>query len=433
MAHRTLKRSSYENLVERLNRFPQGAPPSETLYRILQVLVNENEAAFIAQLPIKPFTAAEAARSLNQPEAEVRKTLERLASRALLVDVERGGENIYTLPPPMAGFFEFSMMRLRGDLDQKALAELYYQYINQEEEFIRSLFVDGETQLGRVFVNENALSDDHALTVLDYERATEVVKTATHIGVGMCYCRHKMEHMGRACSAPMDICMTFNSSAESLTKHGYARLIEASECLELLDQAYENNLVQFGENVQRRVNFICNCCGCCCEAMIAARKYGILQPVHTTNFIPKVHDKNCTGCGRCVAVCPVQAVALVGANDPKQPKRKLAQVLEDACLGCGVCVRSCRDNAMHLEPREERVFTPVDNVHRAVVMAIERGKLQNLIFDNQLLASHRALAAILGAILRLPPVKRALAGEQMKSRYLARLIEFYSRNSSAPL
>ena len=41
----------------------------------------------------------------------------------------------------MAGFFEFSMMRLRGDVDQKLLAELYYQYINVEEEFITSLFM----------------------------------------------------------------------------------------------------------------------------------------------------------------------------------------------------------------------------------------------------------------------------------------------------
>ena len=55
-------------------------------------------------------------------------------------------------------------------------------------------------------------------------------------------------------------------------------------------------------------------------------------------------------------------------------------------------------------------------------MAIERGKLQNLIFDNQALASHRAMAAILGVILKLPPLKQAMASRQMKSRYLEALI-----------
>jgi hypothetical protein len=41
-----------------------------------------------------------------------------------------------------------------------------------------------------------------------------------------------------------------------------------------------------------------------------------------------------------------------------------------------------------------------------------------LIFDNQALFSHRALAAVLGVILQLPPLKQAMASEQLKSRYL---------------
>ncbi len=37
----------------------------------------------------------------------------------------------------MAGFFEFALMRTRGDIDQKYLSELYYQYMNVEEDFVR--------------------------------------------------------------------------------------------------------------------------------------------------------------------------------------------------------------------------------------------------------------------------------------------------------
>ena len=55
-------------------------------------------------------------------------------------------------------------------------------------------------------------------------------------------------------------------------------------------------------------------------------------------------------------------------------------------------------------------------------MAVERGTLQNLILDNHALTSHRAMAAILGALLRLPPVKRALASDQLQSRYFEALI-----------
>ncbi len=421
MAHQTLK-SAYERLSDRLNRFPQGAPSTDLLFAILKMLFSEREAGLVSQLPIKPFTAAKASRIWKMDEAEAERVLDELASRAALLDMEddRNGRT-YVLPPPMAGFFEFSLMRVRGDIDQKALSELFYQYLNVEEEFIRQLFTDGETQLGRVFVNEEALPEDNALHVLDYERASRVIQSATHIGIGMCYCRHKMQHMDRACDAPMDICMTFNTVAASLTRHGAARPVSATECMGLLDQAYAHNLVQFGENVREGVSFICNCCKCCCEAMIAAQRFGTLNPVHTTNYLPAVNAETCTGCGRCTVVCPVDAVKLraeTAGNDA--PVRK-AVIDEASCLGCGVCARACGQNALRMQARPERVITPVDGVHRAVVMAIERGKLQNLIFDNQALASHRAMAAILGAILRLPLVKRAMASKQMKSRYLEAL------------
>jgi Pyruvate/2-oxoacid:ferredoxin oxidoreductase delta subunit len=258
--------------------------------------------------------------------------------------------------------------------------------------------------------------------VLDYERASDVIKTASSIGIGICYCRHKMEHVGKNCDAPMDICMTFNKSADSLTRHGIARKVDAAEGLDLLAKARDNNLVQFGENVREKVNFICNCCGCCCEALIAARKFGFLNPVHTTSFIPDIVEENCNGCGKCVALCPVEAMTLISANDPGKPNRKKAKLNRDICLGCGVCLNDCDKNAIKLRSREERVITPVNSVHRVVTMAIERGKLQNLIFDNQVMFSHRAMAAVLGVILRLPPLKQALASRQFKSRYLVSLI-----------
>jgi ferredoxin len=232
-----------------------------------------------------------------------------------------------------------------------------------------------------------------------------------------------MEHLGKACSAPQDICMTFNTTASSLTRHGAAREIDRNECHDLLQEAYDNNLVQFGENVRESVNFICNCCGCCCEAMIAARRFAILNPVHTTNFIPVIDEETCNGCGKCVNVCPVEAMTLVSAHDPDKPKMKIARLNEELCLGCGVCIRSCnKHDSLSLESRPKRVLTPLNGTHRAVVMAIERGKLQNLVFDNQVLWSHRAMAAVLGVILKLPPIKQVLASEQLKSRYLESLI-----------
>ncbi|MBU1341201.1 MAG: 4Fe-4S dicluster domain-containing protein [Proteobacteria bacterium] len=423
MAHHTIK-SSYTDLVNRLNRFPQGAPPSRLLNQILNLLFSENEARLVSLLPIKPFTAKKAGRIWKKDLTATQKILDALCSRAILVDMEYEGESHYALPPPMAGFFEFSLMRIRNDIDQKALSELFYQYLNVEEDFIKKLFTLGDTQLGRVFVHEPVLSNENALHVLDYERASQVIKTASHRGIGTCYCRHKMRHMDKACDGPMDICMTFNTSARSLIKYGHARSVDVAEGLDLLDLAYESNLVQFGENVRQEVNFICNCCGCCCEAMIAARRFAIFTPVHTTNFIPRIDPFTCNGCGNCVTICPVEAMALVSANDGHHPRKKKARLNKDICLGCGLCVRSCTQNSLCLDALPQRVITPLDSTYRIVLMAIERGSLQHLIFDNRVLFSHRALAAVLGVILKLPPVKKALASKQLQSRYLETMINF---------
>ena len=96
-------------------------------------------------------------------------------------------------------------------------------------------------------MNEKALSEANKLEILDYEKASEVIRTASHRAVGMCYCRHKMEHLGKSCDAPMEICLTFNNVAASLIKHNIAKEIDLQEGMDLLQTAYDNNLVQFGE------------------------------------------------------------------------------------------------------------------------------------------------------------------------------------------
>ena len=426
--HNTIKQNNYKLLAERYNRFPQGAVASDLLFKILKILFSEREAGLVSLLPIKPFNVKKAAGIWKMGEKDAAKILNDLADKGLLLDAVENDDIIYSMPPPMAGFFEFSLMRYRNDIDQKSLSELYYQYMNVEEDFIKQLFTGGSTQPGRTFVNEEALREAHKLEVLDYERASEVIKTASHRAVGMCYCRHKMEHLGKACDAPMEICLTFNDVAASLIKHNIAKEIDIKEGMDLLQTAYDNNLVQFGENVREQVSFICNCCGCCCEAMLAAKKFAMLHPVHTTNYLPVVTTGDCNGCGKCVNVCPVEAMSLVSANDPLKKKRKKAVLNEDICLGCGLCVRSCSSGKIHLIERKQRVITPLNSAHRVVVMAIERGKFQNPIFDQQALWNHRAMAAILGVIVKLPPVKQVLASNQLKSRYLEYLLSNYNKN-----
>jgi heterodisulfide reductase subunit A-like polyferredoxin len=56
-------------------------------------------------------------------------------------------------------------------------------------------------------------------------------------------------------------------------------------------------------------------------------------------------DRNrCRGCGRCVEICPFDAVRLVG----NERGFYTAQVLRYNCVGCGGCVGRCPVTAMDM-------------------------------------------------------------------------------------
>ena len=100
------------------------------------------------------------------------------------------------------------------------------------------------------------------------------------------------------------------------------------------------------------------------------------------------------------------------------------------CLGCGVCVRNCPKKSITLLRREKQILTPANTTHRTVLMAIEKGTLPQLIFDQSAYKSHRAMAAVLSVILNLPPLKQVLASKQLKSVYLDHLISQKQSTSS---
>ena len=130
-------------------------------------------------------------------------------------------------------------------------------------------------------------------------------------------------------------------------------------------------------------------------------------------------ESACVNCGRCVQLCPVNALTM----ERDAEGHRHIEFNAELCLGCGVCTRGCNHGAITLVPRPERTITPLNTTHRAVVMATERGNLQDLIFDNRMLFSHRLLAGVLGAILKMPAVKRSLAQKQLKSRFIEKICE----------
>ncbi|MBT7902571.1 4Fe-4S dicluster domain-containing protein [Candidatus Woesearchaeota archaeon] len=407
MAHKTSK--NYINLQERLDMSPQGAPASDSLFKILEILFTEKEAKLVSVLPINLFQAKKAAKIWKTTEEEAVKVLNGLADKGILFDLKRGEENHYILVPTMAGFFEFSLMRTDGKFDRKILSELFHQYINVEEDFLIRV-LGSNPNIARTLVHEDKIQEKDFSEVLDYEKASNVIDTASCITVGTCYCRHKMEHMGKACDKPQNVCLTFNHAATSLSKHGVAKEISKKEAHKILDKCVKLGLVQIGDNVQNKVGWICNCCGCCCEALLAYKHLGYNMKIHS-NFVSVVNAPDCIGCGICVKKCPVDAMKM-------DKKKKVVVIDEKSCIGCGVCTRFCPKTCLKMDRRKELNFTPVDSFDRFVRTAMNQGRLQNLIFDNRSLWTHNMLRRFLKFIFELGPAKRAIANHQLQSRFI---------------
>lgn len=100
MAHHTVK-SGYIQLVDRVNRFPQGAPPSKLLYEILKMLFSKSEAGLVSLLPLRPFSAEKAAQIWEMDAGRTQNILDELCRRAILMDMEENGRRIVLWRPPV--------------------------------------------------------------------------------------------------------------------------------------------------------------------------------------------------------------------------------------------------------------------------------------------------------------------------------------------
>jgi len=244
MGHLTLH--NYRTLQKRMDRSIPGIYDTNTLYELLKILFTDEEARLCSVMPLTYFSLGDISRIWDKAEEEAENILHKLTSKGLVYFDEDNGQKTFLLAPPVLGFFEFSLMRLDGKFDRKRLSELYYQYINIEEGFIRQ-FASINPPMTRVFVQEDAIKDIKS-EVLSYEKAREGINQATCITVGTCFCRHKMEHMGMACDNPQDVCLTFNDVARDLASQGIAREISKSEAHDILNLCIEKGLVQIGDN-----------------------------------------------------------------------------------------------------------------------------------------------------------------------------------------
>ncbi len=422
MGHRIAPDKAYRLLRDRLDENVTGAPDSPEFRKILHLLFQPEEADLARRLPTRPLRLEKLAERLGLEPGPLADRLSRLAERGLVFDLEKDGRRYFALAPVVIGFFELTFMRTREDVPQAELARLFEEYFFQGDgRFARAVF-GGETQLGRSLVRETALPQGDFAEVLDWERATRIVETASARAVSFCACRHHAAHLGRACDRPMRACLSFGPGAETLVAHGHAERASRKEALAVLAEAQKAGLAQTADNVKQGVGYICNCCGCCCGMMRAIRTHGIRHAIVSSSWIAEVVDERCSGCGLCVDACPSGAMAKAELPVPGGKPKKTVVREADLCLGCGVCHAACHRDAIRMAPRPARVFTPETTFERVVGMAIERGKLAPLLLEDPESLTAQALGRVVQLLEAAGPLKAALAIRPLRSLFFESLL-----------
>ena len=416
-----IAKDAYRRLGAALDGSTVRMPWSESLNDLLRSLYTPEEADLVARMPRRPSPIERVAAVTGEDAARLRPRLEAMCAKGLVCDLWEDGRYLYMASPFVIGFFEFTMMRTRGELDHDQWADLFHRYMFGDTAFLDANFGHGEqVSIMRALPHDGTLRDVEHVEILDYEKASALVDAQDVFAVGLCSCRHEREHLeGRDCAAPLETCTSMGDGARFLMRNGFAREIDRAEMLDILDRSRDLGLTLTTDNVRRDAGFVCHCCGCCCNLMRGIRYSGHAEVVVSSSFIARCEADACTGCGLCAKACPIDAVAMVPGpeREGKRP-RPVARVDAELCLGCGVCALKCPTSAMALDKREQKVFHPEDSFERAITQSLERGTLQNLLFDDPGSRAQGFMRAMLGGFLRLSPVKKALMSEALRSRFL---------------
>jgi len=420
MGHTDIK-TIYQKLGRKIDNLPTRAPWNEAFYEILKGLYSEKEADVLVKMPYGLSNLNRVAQVTKYESTELLKILEGMCSKGLVMDLWLNDAYHYMPSPIMIGIFEFTMMRTGGSVDSKAMARLFNQYLNADNGafYAANVKKGNNVSVIRALPHKDAINPSEYMEVLDYEKAASIIESSEKFSIGICSCRHEKLHVGeKTCDVPLEKCSSFNHAADYLIRNNLAREVSKSEMLENLAQSIEIGLVLCADNVKRNITFMCHCCKDCCNALAGISKFGYPNAVVTSSFIAKNNPATCLGCGKCAKACPINAIQMVSINNPQTKKRKDAVIDTSICLGCGVCALNCKNGSVTLSKREKRVLHPESTFERIILQSLERGTLQNQIFDNPQSITQKFMRGFVGGFLRLPPVKAALTSETLRSSFL---------------
>jgi ferredoxin len=414
----------FRKLGEKIDGLETRAPWNDRLYAILKELYSPEEAEVVVKMPYGLSRLERLEKVTGYPRSELQRILASLTAKGLVLDIWIHDAYRYVPSPMVVGIFEFTMMRMGPDARPKEWARLLHDYMDRD--FFAANLGNGERfSTFRALPHEDTLTSSEYAEIMDHEKASALLAESERFAIGLCACRHEQEHLGtKRCDVPLEKCSQFGMAADYMIRHGLAREVTRSEMEENFARSKELGLVLITENVRANMKFVCHCCQCCCGLLRAINEHGYPNTVVTSSYVAEIDADACTGCAKCVQACPVHAISAVAVLKREPQGRAgdkgggVPRIDAALCLGCGVCALKCPKDACVLKERGQRVIHPETTFERLMLQCLERGTLQNQIFDDPSRIDQKFMRAFVGAFLRLPPVKQALLSDALRSRFL---------------
>jgi len=334
----------YRRLAQRLDAIPHGFPATESgvELRLLAKIFAPEEAALASVMRLS-WEPAEVIAARADVEVETaRRTLKEMARKGQIDAGRKEGKLCFKLMPFVVGIYEEQLPRL-----DRELAGLFEQYFQET----RGAISRYAPPIHRVIPVQEAIPA--GIEVFPYEQAAELLENARAWGVRDCICRVQQKLIGKGCDRPVETCLTFAPVEGAFDHSEGTRVISKEEALQILRQAEEAGLVHSPGNYRDGHFYICNCCTCCCGVLRSVAEFSIPTAIARADFVCRVEEEACVGCGGCLARCQFGALAVPG---------DVCVVDAGRCVGCGLCVIACPNRALRLERRPvgETPLLPTD-------------------------------------------------------------------------
>ncbi len=332
---------AYESLAKALDRLPGGFPPTKSRVdlQVLKKIFSPEEARLACCLTGTSETVDVIAARTGLSAAEIEAQLRAMQGRGIIWGSEREGTWRFRLAPFVVGVYES-----QWEVMDHEFSHLVEQYWNEGG---MAGIMRYEPALHRVVPAQRAVKRE---VILPYDDVKELISQARSFELRDCICRKQLDQVGnRRCDFPVRACLNFSVKERPAGPYD----ITQQEALKVLDRAEEIGLVHTVSNVATGVNYVCNCCGCCCAVLRGITQFGIENSVAKANYYAVVEAEECNGCGICEQRCQVGACSVEGG---------VAVVDLTKCIGCGLCVTGCPSEAVKLERKsdEEAIPPPAD-------------------------------------------------------------------------